>query len=383
MIWEKILKFNKEFKSISGLKPLLKVNDQKTLEVKKILKSIAEEIMLFFNLDKNKINLSIGQGNITFTPWIGIDETNDLFMTIIFYPIEDGLTINICQKTEKLTKNKEGKQLLIKNREVLSNYLNNSFKDLNWKNSYPKSFEENKWDRGASYSKSSPISIFLNIEKSNFEEFNNYFLKVKNFFDFIKKDWKFKFATPDNYIDIFSKESKKDYNDVFDVIDKYYSYSFFESKDILLNLKEFDMENTKKANYNGINRLKHKEILNNKVLNGDKAEDHVVFFEKKSLINENRLDLAKMVRKLDTDGDGFDVLSYFPDGKIKRIEVKSSKNVKNKTIYISQREWELFESAKSIIYYVNESHRQVKIIKFKYPDFNKKNLIPTLYKINF
>ncbi|ALD66604.1 protein NO VEIN domain-containing protein [Spiroplasma cantharicola] len=383
MIWENILEFNKEFKNIAKIKPLLKVNDIKSIKVKQILELVKNEIISFFNLDKNKVKLSIGQANITFTPWIGIDETNHLFMTIIFYPSENGLTINICQKTEELIKTKRGRELLVENRKVLNDYLNNNFKDLNWKNSYPKAFENNGWDRGTSYAKSSPISIFLNIEKSNFEEFNNYFLKVRNFFEFIKQDWKFNFANPDNYIDILSKDSKKDYKDIIEVIDNYYSYSFFDSKDFPLNLKEFNIIDKEKTRDTKISRIKHKKILSNKILNGDKAEDHVVYFEKKSLINENRIDLAEMVKKLDTDGDGFDVLSYFPDGKIKRIEVKSSQNINNKSIYISQREWDLFESSKSLIYYVNENQKDVKIIKFEYPDFRKKHLIPISYKINF
>ena len=66
---------------------------------------------------------------------------------------------------------------------------------------------------------------------------------------------------------------------------------------------------------------------NNKKL-GDLGEELVLRFEKKSLVDANRQDLADKVihvSKVEGDGAGYDIKSYDVDGSIKYIEVKSTR----------------------------------------------------------
>lgn len=83
------------------------------------------------------------------------------------------------------------------------------------------------------------------------------------------------------------------------------------------------------------------EIENKRV--GDAGELWVVNFERESLIKAGRPDLANRVRhmsKEEGDGLGYDILSFFPNGKLKYVEVKTTKGDFETTFYISRNELE-------------------------------------------
>lgn len=86
-----------------------------------------------------------------------------------------------------------------------------------------------------------------------------------------------------------------------------------------------------------------------KALTGLKGEEIVMELEKDYLKSINRLDLAEKVRHVSKeigDGLGYDVLSYFPDGKEKYIEVKSTIQSGGNSFYLSKNELDFLKKNK-------------------------------------
>jgi hypothetical protein len=79
----------------------------------------------------------------------------------------------------------------------------------------------------------------------------------------------------------------------------------------------------------------------NMMKTGREGEELVFDIEKDYLVSIGKNDLADKVRHVsfeDGDGSGYDILSFFPDGREKYIEVKSTTKSLNKPFYISSNE---------------------------------------------
>ncbi|QBQ07613.1 hypothetical protein SGLAD_v1c04140 [Spiroplasma gladiatoris] len=321
-----------------------KVNDFNYLliELNKLVKSIS---ILF--PENSNIKSSIGKGYLTHTPWISIFEKNNYGLTIIFYPLLNGYSINICQKTADFFNSKEGVLELKNNRIKMEKYLKPLMKKIGWKNNYPEFFYDNNKGvitRGESYLISSPVCKFVK-NNDNALDIEKTFNDIKTLFYYLSEYQELSIVNPTlgdlNLI-------KKDKRNYLEVINKYFKFyhNYFSNnnivKDIIVGDGYFNNRST-------VDRNKNKKIQLIKTELGDDAEKKVVIYEKRNLLLKNRADLAQKVKQKDTDGDGYDVESYYPNGKIKKIEVKSSLN-DNKTIYISKREWEMFKNKETLIY---------------------------------
>jgi hypothetical protein len=76
---------------------------------------------------------------------------------------------------------------------------------------------------------------------------------------------------------------------------------------------------------------------------GEIGEKLVVEHERRILKQAGRLDLASKVRHIaeeEGDGAGYDVLSYFPDGRHRYIEVKTTKGSISSGFFLSPNEIE-------------------------------------------
>lgn len=70
---------------------------------------------------------------------------------------------------------------------------------------------------------------------------------------------------------------------------------------------------------------------------GTAGEDLVIAYEKELLSKSGHKELADKVQKV-KDGEGYDILSFFPDGKEKYIEVKTTKAGKESAFPITANE---------------------------------------------
>ena len=80
---------------------------------------------------------------------------------------------------------------------------------------------------------------------------------------------------------------------------------------------------------------------------GLKGEDIVMVIEQEYLTSLGLSDLSERVRhvsKEDGDGTGYDILSYFPDGKEKYIEVKSTTKSTGSSFYLSRNELDFLKN---------------------------------------
>ena len=102
--------------------------------------------------------------------------------------------------------------------------------------------------------------------------------------------------------------------------------------------------NVRKIDWDGINKY-HKDI-------GNRGETLVFELEKHFLQITGNESLADKIAYKD-DGVGYDILSYFPDGREKYIEVKTTQTI-DKPYYISRKELEFMGKNKenSFIYRV-------------------------------
>jgi len=83
------------------------------------------------------------------------------------------------------------------------------------------------------------------------------------------------------------------------------------------------------------------DIIGKRKMTGLKGEEIVVVIEQEYLESINRKDLADKVRHVaveDGDGLGYDILSFFADGREKYIEVKSTTVSLRSAYYISENE---------------------------------------------
>jgi len=70
---------------------------------------------------------------------------------------------------------------------------------------------------------------------------------------------------------------------------------------------------------------------------GDAGEQLVINWESTALVEAGRPDLAEKVRKV-LDWEGFDILSYYPDGRVKYIEVKTTTGSADRPFVITANE---------------------------------------------
>lgn len=101
--------------------------------------------------------------------------------------------------------------------------------------------------------------------------------------------------------------------------------------------------------YNTPRKIDWNDINKNKSITGMKGEEIAFEIEKEYLNSINKEDLAIKVRhvsKDEGDGHGYDILSFFPDGQEKYIEVKSSENTNSTTFKISSNELDFMKRNK-------------------------------------
>lgn len=97
------------------------------------------------------------------------------------------------------------------------------------------------------------------------------------------------------------------------------------------------------------------EINKKRRITGSKGEEIAVAMEQEFFISINRKDLADKVRHVSVergDGLGYDILSFFEDGRGKYIEVKSTTTTLNSPYYLSKNELQFLKdhSKDSFIY---------------------------------
>ncbi len=107
----------------------------------------------------------------------------------------------------------------------------------------------------------------------------------------------------------------------------------------------------------------------NNSITGSKGEELVLNIERKKLMQANKNDLAKKVRRVSTEDDtlGYDILSYDADGKERYIEVKSSSSInKFMRFYVSSNEYAIGKTKNNYFIYfvedVNSDSPQVTVI---------------------
>lgn len=132
--------------------------------------------------------------------------------------------------------------------------------------------------------------------------------------------------------------------------------------------------------YNTPRKIDWENINKNKSITGLKGEEIVFEIEKNYLKSIHREDLAEKVKhmSLEGDGSGYDILSFFPDGQEKYIEVKSSKNSSSNSFNISSNELDFMKINQNNyhiyqVFNINENeempilkvHRASDILEFK------------------
>ena len=98
------------------------------------------------------------------------------------------------------------------------------------------------------------------------------------------------------------------------------------------------------------------EINKKRNITGLRGEEIVLAIEQDYLKSIGREDLANKVRHLSVeigDGLGYDVLSFFDDGREKYIEVKSTAKSTGTSFYLSRNELEFLKSNKNSAYLYN------------------------------
>jgi len=136
--------------------------------------------------------------------------------------------------------------------------------------------------------------------------------------------------------------------------------------------------------------VKFDQLHENNTELGNLGEDLVVEFEKNELNKIGRTDLAQMVyatRKKIGNNAKFDVLSYFPDGKEKYIEVKTTREGINNPFFISESEVKFSQKYKDqyFIYRVYEydltrNNAEIFVLRGQ---VNREKLTPTNYYYNY
>ena len=89
-------------------------------------------------------------------------------------------------------------------------------------------------------------------------------------------------------------------------------------------------------------KIDWEKLIKGRMVTGFIGEEMVVIIEQEYLRSIGKNELAHNIRhisKEDGDGSGYDVLSFFPDGRQKYIEVKSTVTSIDATFYISRNEY--------------------------------------------
>lgn len=128
-------------------------------------------------------------------------------------------------------------------------------------------------------------------------------------------------------------------------------------------------------------------INKDKKITGLKGEEIVMEIEKNYLNSINMSDLADKVRhisKEDGDGAGYDILSFYPDGQDKYIEVKSTMKSSGKSFYLSQNELDFLKKNKGNacvyrIFNVNENEDAPYLKVYRADDILMRAIIPVQY----
>lgn len=142
-----------------------------------------------------------------------------------------------------------------------------------------------------------------------------------------------------------------------------------KSKNIIPTQVELNYANLKgQHNNNPITSNKTNYALTElkKAIQGERAENLVMLFEKDKLEKSGRPDLAKMVEqvsKTQGDGLGYDILSFNENGEQIYIEVKSKKHFNNIIdFYLTENEFRFLNAnLNSFIYYVYDIYENPKI----------------------
>ena len=124
-----------------------------------------------------------------------------------------------------------------------------------------------------------------------------------------------------------------------------------------------------------------------KKITGLKGEEIVMEIEKNYLNSINMSDLADKVRhisKEDGDGTGYDILSFYPDGQYKYIEVKSTMKSNGKSFYLSQNELDFMKKNKDNacvyrIFNINENEDVPYLKVYRADDILMRAIVPVQY----
>lgn len=173
--------------------------------------------------------------------------------------------------------------------------------------------------------------IFL-TEKFNIREYQNYISKRK-LDNEIQKTSNSEFYNNDENV-----EESEDFKEVFESEDENEKQTTLQ-RIISPTKKPKSISPTKK--YRTPQKIDHVKLQKIKSEIGDKGENLALQEEKDYLISIGREDLANKVShvaKEQGDGLGYDILSFFEDGREKYIEVKTTTQSIETQFYISQNE---------------------------------------------
>ena len=127
--------------------------------------------------------------------------------------------------------------------------------------------------------------------------------------------------------------------------------------------------------------------IRNKVV-GDAGEEKIVHEEKATLKQAGREDLAEQVHIVPSDAYGYDVLSYYPDGSEKHIEVKTSTSASDDVMFhITANEVNtIMNDSAYVLHYLYATKEDiVKIVTFSNQDLRgeiiKKYMTPTQFVV--
>lgn len=128
------------------------------------------------------------------------------------------------------------------------------------------------------------------------------------------------------------------------------------------------------------------KLLKDRKATGMQGEEAVIVIEQEYLKSVGRDDLANKIRhvsKTDGDGSGYDILSFFPNGNEKYIEVKSTIKSLESPFYISRNELGFLQehARDSFIYRLLLNSKNIDNLQVNSCSdfFETKELIPTQY----
>lgn len=203
-------------------------------------------------------------------------------------------------------------------------------------------------------------ALLLNIKQwdERLANFNNYLIM-----DFLYK--MYRHSLPD-----VKDESEIDTNNI-EVVDLNY-------------IKQHLSVRGSKVGVVGKDYLKANQLKKNQ---GERAECSVLYYEKNLLEQNGKQDLASKVEwssKEKGDGLGYDIKSYFDDGREKYIEVKSKNSYNNVLdIYITENELDFLRNNResSFIYYVFKHNNKIKLHIVNWDYIKEYWIKPTQYRI--